>query len=119
MVTFANPAPYWALALGLILIVALALRTYAGARGMMSPARWLLLVAMRTLALLLLGVFLLKPVIVLSQVNRTDAIVPILVDNSRSMRLADVDGQKRIEAAKNLVRSKLLPQLDPRFKTEV
>jgi uncharacterized membrane protein len=58
-------------------------------------------------------------VIVLSQASRTDAVVPILIDNSRSMRLADVNGQRRIDIAKNLVRRELQPTLDPRFKTEI
>src|SRR6266542_205217 len=119
MLTFANPAPFWVITVALVLIVALAVRTYAGARGLVSRGRWLLLIGLRIAALLLLGVFLMKPVIVLSQASRSDAIVPILIDNSRSMRLADVGGQRRIDSAKHLVRDELLPVLDPRFKTEV
>src|SRR5262249_43399732 len=94
MLTFANPAPFWVIALALIAIIALAVRTYAGARDLLSRGRWLFLVGLRALALLLLGIFLLKPVIVLTQASRSDAVVPILIDNSRSMRLADVNGQR-------------------------
>jgi uncharacterized membrane protein len=119
MLTFANPAPLWVIAVALIAIVALAVRTYAAARGLMTRGRWLLLIGLRVAALVLLGVFLMKPVIVLSQASRSDAIVPILIDNSRSMRLADIGGQRRIDAAKELVRKDLLPALDPQFKTEV
>jgi uncharacterized membrane protein len=119
VLTFANPAPYWVILLALIAIVALAVRTYAASRDLLSRGRWLFLVGLRTLAFLLLGLFLLKPVIVLSQASRSDAVVPILIDNSRSMRLADVDGRRRIDVAKNLVRRELLPTLDPRFKTEI
>src|SRR5262249_11865606 len=117
--TLANPAPLWVVALALILIIALAVRTYAGTRRLLTRGRWMVLIGLRTLALLLLGVFLLKPVIVLTQPNRSDAIVPVLIDNSRSMRLADVGNQRRIDAAKRLVRDDLLPVLDPRFKTEI
>jgi uncharacterized membrane protein len=119
MLTFANPAPYWVIALALIAIIALAMRTYAGARGLLSRGRWLFLIALRALALILLGIFLMKPVMVLSQSQRSDAIVPILIDNSRSMRLADVDGHRRIDTAKQLVKGELLPSLDPRFRTEI
>lgn len=119
MLTFANPAPYWVIALALVAIIALAFRTYAGARDLLARGRWLFLIGLRTLALLLLGIFLLKPVIVLSQASRSDAVVPILIDNSRSMRLADAGKERRIDVAKNLVRRELLPTLDPRFRTEV
>ena len=61
--------------------------------------------ALRAAALLLLGIFLLDPVLVLPQTGRTDAVVPVLIDSSRSMRLADVDGRRRIDVAKNLVKS--------------
>jgi uncharacterized membrane protein len=46
------------------------------------------------------------------------AIVPILVDASRSMRLADADGGARIDAARAIV-SGLSPQLGARFKPEI
>src|SRR5260370_24625307 len=45
--------------------------------------------------------------------------VPLLVDASRSMGLADADGGRRIDGARALVERDLLPALSPRFHTEV
>jgi uncharacterized membrane protein len=117
--TFANPIPLWAWALGLVAIAALVWRTYAGTRAFMSPGRRALLMALRAAALFLLAIFLLDPVVVLPQVGRTDAVVPILIDNSRSMQLSDVDGRRRIDVAKQLVKSRILPALDAQYKVEV
>ena len=93
--TFGFPIPLWAWALGLVAIAALVYRTYAGAKGYVSPRKRATLMVLRAAALLLLGIFLLDPVLVLPQTGRTDAVVPVLVDSSRSMRLADVDGRRR------------------------
>ena len=112
-------SPWWAWALGLIAIAALVYRTYAGAKGYVSPRKRATLMALRAVALLLLGIFLLDPVLVLPQTGRTDAVVPVLIDSSRSMRLADVDGRRRIDVAKNLVKSQIVGKLDQQFKVEV
>lgn len=117
--TFGFPIPWWAWALGLVAIAALVYRTYAGAKGHVSPRKRATLMALRAAALLLLGIFLLDPVLVLPQTGRTDAVVPVLIDSSRSMRLADVDGRTRIDAAKNLVQSQIVGKLDQQFKVEV
>src|SRR5262245_56374618 len=117
--TFGFPIPWWAWALGLAAIAALVYRTYAGAKGYVTPRKRAVLMVLRAAALLLLGIFLLDPVIVLPQTGRTDAVVPILVDSSRSMRLADADGRPRIDVAKSLVQSRIANKLDQQFKVEV
>jgi len=48
-----------------------------------------------------------------------DAVVPILVDASRSMGLADAGGERRIDRAREAIEGQLLPSLAPRFRTEV
>ena len=48
-----------------------------------------------------------------------DAVVPILVDGSRSMSIEDADGRKRIDRARDLVTGELLPLLGPRFHVEL
>src|SRR4029078_9029217 len=53
-----------------------------------------------------------------TEARRTAAIVAILVDGSRSMGLADVDGGRRIDTVKSLVTAQLLPALTPRSHTE-
>jgi uncharacterized membrane protein len=117
--TFGYPIPLWAWIVGLLVIAALVYRTYAGMRGLVSPRRRAILMALRAVTLGLLVLFLLDPVIVLPQTNRTDAVVPVLVDNSRSMRLTDVDGRRRIDVAKELVRTTIQPKLDSQFNVEV
>ncbi len=44
-----------------------------------------------------------------------DAIVPVLVDASRSMSLEDADGARRIDRARDMVDRDLLPALAPAF----
>src|SRR5205085_12453280 len=48
-----------------------------------------------------------------------DAVVAVLIDGSRSMGLADVDGARRIDKARELVTGTLLPALSSRFRPEV
>jgi uncharacterized membrane protein len=104
--------------LGLLAIVALAVRTYAGFRGQLTSRQRTALTMLRALTLAVIAFFLLRPVLVLPQNGQTDAVVPILIDNSRSMRLADAGGQSRIDAAKSIARA-VEKSLTPRFKLDV
>jgi len=45
--------------------------------------------------------------------------VPVLVDLSRSMRLADADGRPRLARAIALLKTDLMPALSSRFVTEL
>ena len=115
--TFANPLPWWALltaVAGAALIAWHAYRRFAA-----SPARRYSLSAIRFVTLLLLIVVLMRPVARSSDADARDAVVPILVDTSRSMGIEDVAGQRRIDRARALLTSELLPALDGRFKTEI
>src|SRR5262249_2649847 len=78
-----------------------------------------LLVGLRALVLAALVLFLFRPVAVLPPSGSRDAIVPILVDVSRSMRVADADGQMRIARTASLLKTQLLPALAPHFAAEV
>ncbi len=118
--TFANPLPGWALGLVLAAIAAIAWTAYA--RFAVAPRRRNTLVALRFVTLVLLVLFLMRPVRT-TQDGTRDAVVPILVDGSRSMSIEDVDGgpggRRRIDRARDVVTSELLPLLGPRFHTEV
>jgi hypothetical protein len=116
--TFAYPVPVWAVALGLVVIIALAIRTYAGFRDRLQRRQRAILTVLRALTLAVLALFLLRPIMVSPDTSRTDAIVPILIDTSRSMRIADADGQRRIDAAKSLARS-VEKSIGQRFKVDV
>ena len=120
--TFANLLPWWALGLVLAAIAATAWLAYAGVA--VAPRRRRVLVALRFVTLLLLVLFLMRPIRT-TQDGTRDAVVPILVDGSRSMSIEDNDGdagargRRRIDRARDLVTGELLPLLGPRFHTEV
>lgn len=115
---FALSLPWWALALLFGTAGLSAWWMYAGAVASIGRGRRSLLVALRALTLLLLIVCLLRPVRVVPDAVK-DAVVPVLVDISRSMRLADADGQPRIDAARKLLQARVVPALHGRFQTEV
>lgn len=115
--TFANPLPAWALlaVVGAAIVVAwLAYR-----RVPIAPARRRALTALRLATLLWIVACLMRPMVRATDAAARDAIVAVLVDTSRSMGLADVDGGRRIDRARDLLTSDLLPALAPRFHTEL
>jgi uncharacterized membrane protein len=114
--TFGNPLPPWvlaAVAAGAILVAWLAYRGVP-----IAAPRRRLLSTLRFATLAWLVFCLLRPM-VRGTDAATDAVVPILVDTSRSMALADADGARRIDRARALVERDLLPAISPRFHAEV
>jgi uncharacterized membrane protein len=116
---FAQPIAWW-----LALFVAagaawLAFVEYRRPLAPLSRRQRGLLIALRALALAALVVFLLRPVVMLPPVSSRGALVPVLVDRSRSMRLPDAGNSSRIDRATTLVKTELLPALDRQFQTEV
>jgi uncharacterized membrane protein len=116
-VAFANPLPPWALVL--VAGAALAIAWMAYRRAPIAAAPRAGLIALRLVTLLLLVVFLMRPVARSIEDESRDAVVPILVDTSRSMSIQDADGLRRIERARALIASELLPSLGPRFAVEL
>lgn len=114
---FALAAPWWVLALLLGAIALAAWRMYSGAIVPLTQKRRIGLSALRALTLLLLVGCLLRPVRLLPDTG-SDAVVPVLVDVSRSMRLPDADGRTRIQAARDLVQREIRPALQGRFQSE-
>ena len=118
--TFADPLPWWILlpaVAGAIVVAWLAYRGFGG-----RPLPRYALSALRLLTLLLLIVFLMRPVARTTDDEGRDAVVPILVDTSRSMAIEDAGptpGLARIDRARSLVADRLLPALAPRFHVEV
>lgn len=115
--TFELLLPWWAWPLVLAAFVGLAYGAYWRIPGALSPARRRTLTLLRLLTLLLLLGVLLRPVVWVPTTRWLEAVVPILVDTSRSMRLPDVDGRPRIDRAAALVTA-LLPALRP-FEVEL
>ena len=90
-------APEW-IALALLLAAALVVFTYARA-GRARPRDRMLLATLRLGILALVGFALLRPTLLLSTVVPQQNYLGILIDDSRSMRIADADGRARGEQA--------------------
>src|SRR5580765_115018 len=116
---FAYPLPWW---LAILLAAAIGAVAFAAYRRPLSPltrAQRGVLVGLRVLALGALVLFVFRPIAILPPAGSRDAIVPILVDVSRSMRLGDADGQTRLARAGALLKNELGLPLTSRFKTEL
>ena len=116
---FAINLPPWAFPLLISAAGIIAWASYAGVAARMPRAQLRGLVLLRTATLVALVICLLRPVRIVPPQTATDAIVPVLVDVSRSMGLADAGGQPRIEAAGELLDGELLPALKGTFAPEV
>ena len=116
---FAYPLPWW---LAVLLAAAIGAVAYVEYRRPLSPLTLPqrgVLVGLRVLALAALVLFVFRPIAVLPPAGSRDAIVPVLVDVSRSMRLADADGQTRLARATALLNNELGLPLTSRFKTDI
>jgi uncharacterized membrane protein len=116
-VTFANPLPWWALFGAVAAAALVAWYAYAGA-PLTSPRRYTLS-ALRFISLLGLLLLVMRPVAGGHPDDASDAIVPILVDTSRSMGIEDASGKRRIDHARDLLKSDLMPAISKRFQTEI
>ena len=115
--TFANPLPGWAIVA--IVAAAAAVAWFAYRNVPVAPRRRHALSALRFLTLIWIAVCLMRPMVRATDGNAHDAVVAVVVDGSRSMGLADLDGQRRIDRAREAIAADLLPALSPRFRTEV
>src|SRR5438128_7826122 len=116
---FAHQLPWW---LAVLLAAAIGVVVWLEYRRPLSPLTRVqrgVLVALRVAALAALVLFLFRPVAMLPPSNARDAVVPILVDVSRSMRLGDADGQTRLARASALLKQELGPPLSSHFATEI
>jgi hypothetical protein len=114
--SFANPLPPTAIA---ALVGAAALVAWLAYRGVpIAPARRHALSILRFAALVWIVLCLMRPV-GRPAADARDAVVPVLVDASRSMGLADVDGARRIDRARDAIGRELVPAIGGRFQTDV
>src|SRR5712691_4513433 len=116
---FAYPFPWWLAVILAALIAALAHLEYRRPLSPLTPTQRGLLVGLRAAALAALVLFLFRPIAILPPASTRDAIVPVLVDVSRSMRLADADGQTRLARASQLLAGELGPALSSHFVREI
>ena len=116
--SLAANVPFWLAAVLAAAAFLTAYMAYAAPPVPLSTARRTCLTALRLAALLLLLVILLRPVATEPGAAR-GAVVGVLLDDSRSMRLADGLPQRRIDRAAALVRDAIVPALADRFDVEV
>ena len=114
--TFANPLPWWALALLLAGAAAVAWQSYRALPA--GPVRYLL-AALRFITLVLILVILMRPIARSTEADAREAIVPVLVDVSRSMAIEDDQGVRRIETARTLISERLLPAIRQKLQVEL
>ena len=114
---FAVALPTWGYVLAFIAALGFAWLAYARVAVRLTPAQRAALTALRALTLLLIVIFLLRPVVFVEATGARDSLVAILVDVSRSMRLAD-DGTPRIDQARDTAVS-LQKQIAGDFRTEL
>ena len=115
--TLAAAIPWWAIALLVAAAVRVAYGAYARPVVPLTRGQQVSLMGLRLLALLLILLLLLRPVAT-EPASTRDAVVPVLLDRSRSMRIADVDGTRRIDQAVALLDDAILPGLRDYFEVE-
>ena len=116
---FAYPLPWWGWILILAGVALVGYGAYTRNAVSLSPARRLLLAAIRALTLLLVVFFLFRPVRLHPSNALRNQVVPVLVDVSRSMGIADAGGKPRLQHAADLLTRLVIPAIGSQFQTEV
>src|SRR5271165_1460953 len=115
--------PAWALAVfivlaagGLALLIRWRLRR---ARPELRSWRGWLIWGLQSALVALVFLLLWQPAMLVSELNSQQNIIAVVVDDSRSMRIADSDGKSRESAAIAALENGVLAGLQTRFKTRV
>jgi hypothetical protein len=114
----AYPPSWW---LGLAIAAAIGGLTFAAYRRPLAPLtirQRAVLACCRALVLAVIVLFMFRP-FVLVPARAEDAVIPVLVDVSRSMRLDDSNGETRLARAVAIVRNQLIPDLSKRFVPQI
>lgn len=119
---FATSLPLWLLVAGAIVASAVVVATYVRHAGELSPRMRVSLAALRVVAIAVLALALARPVLVLSTSIQQRNVVAIVVDDSRSMQVRDIDGASRGDVVTRLAGgpdSALLRALAERYQLRV
>ena len=98
----AGPATYLVIAIALAIALP-ALIAYARMRMRGGPRDRAFLLALRLAVLAIVVVALIHPILVVSEAVPQRNVVGVLVDDSRSMRIADLNGTTRADAVRHLL----------------
>jgi uncharacterized membrane protein len=115
---FSPPWPTYVAALAGAVLLVPAVLSYTRARGRSRRSDRIALTAMRAAALAVVVFCLLRPMVVLSSAVPQRNVVGVVIDDSRSMRIADTDDGARGRAAQQLFGgrdSTLIKSLSERF----
>ena len=115
---FASPFPWWLAVVLVATAAGAAYRAYQRPIIPLSVRRRGVLIGLRFAAFLLLLLLLAQPV-GLEPAAATETVVPVLLDQSRSMAIADVDGAPRMDAAVALIRDRIIPAIGNEFQIEL
>ncbi|MCC6928466.1 MAG: hypothetical protein IT359_05680 [Gemmatimonadaceae bacterium] len=119
---FASAVPAWVIALAGALAAVLAVTTYLRHPGELTARTRGALAALRVVAIAGLTLALMRPVLVLSSSITQRNVVAVVVDDSRSMQVRDLDGDSRADAVRRLAGapdSALLRALADRYQLRV
>jgi uncharacterized membrane protein len=116
---FAYPLPWWLAVLLAAAVGAMAFLEYRRPLAPLTSVQRGVLVGLRALTLAALLLLMFRPIVLLPPAGAHEAVVPVLIDVSRSMRLADAGGQARLARATTLLKTQLLPELSRQFIPEV
>jgi uncharacterized membrane protein len=115
---FAVALPWWGYALAFGLALLLACLAYSRVAIALTRRQRVLLVTLRALALVTIVAALLRPVSIAPSDEPGRRLVPVLVDVSRSMGVADEAGETRLARAR-AVAGEVARQLGPAYRTEL
>jgi uncharacterized membrane protein len=116
---FANPIPLWLALLAAAAIGGVALFSYRRPLVPLTSMQRGVLVALRASGLALVVLCLCRPIVLRPPSASRDVVVPVLVDVSRSMAIADAGGQARLARAVRALKTDILPALSGRFTPEI
>jgi uncharacterized membrane protein len=113
-----SPWPVWLL----ILLVAMAgaglFWNIRQRRGLLSTARSTVIWLAQTALIAILLLMLWHPAISVARLRPQQNVVAVLIDRSRSMGIAD-DGKPRLQNAKEVLNTELLPELNKKFQVRM
>jgi uncharacterized membrane protein len=116
---FAAPLPWWLAACVAAGIVGVAVMAYRRPLVPLTRARQGVLMALRGLSLASVVLLLCRPIVLLRSSDTSDVVIPVLVDVSRSMAVADAGGNTRMASAAHLLQQTLLPGFATHGKVEL
>lgn len=119
---FDAPVPVWVIVLLAAGAIAWAITSYRRHAGSLTPATRIALASCRAIAIATLAFALARPVLVLSTSIQQRNVVAVVVDDSRSMAVRDMEGQARGDVVMRLAGgadSALLRALSERYQLRV